>query len=71
MAQLGGRLIDSTAKMMAGQFFERFQDIVGKPEEPATAAPQASASRSGGVSPWIWAVAGLVAVAVVLMLALG
>lgn len=29
IAQLGARLIDSTAKKLAGQFFERFGELVG------------------------------------------
>ena len=46
MAQLGGPIIDDTAKQIAGKFFARFGEIVGgaaKPGEPvrtkATAAP--------------------------------
>ena len=37
LAQLGSRLIDSTAKMLAGQFFNKFEQIVGKPAAPAAA----------------------------------
>lgn len=71
LAQLGGRLIDSTAKMMAGQFFERFQEIVGKPAEPvAASAPVTTAAPARGLSPWMLAAAGLVAAAVLLMLVL-
>lgn len=47
LAQLGSRLIDSTAKMLAGQFFNKFGEIVGKPEEaPAPAAPVAAAMET-------------------------
>ena len=42
LAQLGSRLIDSTAKMLAGQFFDKFEKIVGKPEAPAMAAGAAA-----------------------------
>jgi carbon monoxide dehydrogenase subunit G len=35
LAQVGGRLIDSTAKKLAGEFFEKFGAIVGGPAEPA------------------------------------
>jgi len=35
IAQLGGRLIDSTAKQMADQFFDRFQAQVGAANAPA------------------------------------
>ena len=38
LAQLGGRLIDSTAKKLAGQFFERFGQIVSG-AAPAAPAP--------------------------------
>lgn len=31
IAQLGGRLIDSTAKKLAGQFFENFSNVVAPP----------------------------------------
>ena len=37
LAQLGSRLIDSTAKMLAGQFFNTFEQLVSKPVEPAGA----------------------------------
>jgi uncharacterized protein len=38
IAQLGSRLIDSTAKKLAGEFFEKFAEVVGpapEGEEPA------------------------------------
>ncbi|MEJ1156874.1 SRPBCC family protein [Prosthecomicrobium sp. N25] len=38
LAQLGARLVDSTAKMMADQFFSRFSALAGA-EAPAAAAP--------------------------------
>ena len=54
MAQLGARLIDSTAKQMADQFFDRFaaqlsvpapqKETVPVPEAPVTAIPNASAN---------------------------
>jgi carbon monoxide dehydrogenase subunit G len=51
LAQLGSRLIDSTAKMLAGQFFNKFGEIVGKPEEaPAPAAPVAAAMQAPAAS---------------------
>jgi carbon monoxide dehydrogenase subunit G len=47
LAQLGSRLIDSTAKMLAGQFFNKFEALVSKPEEPkAAAAPATSAAAA-------------------------
>jgi carbon monoxide dehydrogenase subunit G len=46
LAQLGSRLIDSTAKMLAGQFFNKFETLVSKPEAPAVAAPAATATAT-------------------------
>lgn len=45
IAQLGARLIDSTAKQMADQFFDRFAANLTPPpaEEPAAAVPEAAA----------------------------
>jgi len=38
MAQLGGPIIDATAKQLAGKFFSRLGEIVGEAEKPAEAA---------------------------------
>ena len=43
LAQLGARLIDSTAKKLAGEFFEAFAARVGA-AEPEAAAPEAVAA---------------------------
>ncbi len=43
MAQLGGPIIDATAKQLAGKFFGRFGEIVGGAAQPA-AAPTAAAA---------------------------
>lgn len=49
LAQMGSRLIDSTAKKLAGDFFEKFGTLVGKPSalEPLVAeeAPEEAASK--------------------------
>jgi carbon monoxide dehydrogenase subunit G len=52
MAQLGARLIDSTAKSMADQFFDRFAAQVAPPV-PAVAAPEAppAAAAAEGWAP--------------------
>jgi len=65
LAQLGSRLIDSTAKMMATQFFDRFQEIVGKPPEAANAAGGPTAA--GSSVPWAWIAAGVAALVVTLL----
>lgn len=47
LAQVGGRLIDSTAKKLAGEFFEKFGTIVGGPAEPdISGAPTKRATQS-------------------------
>ena len=38
LAQLGARLIDSTAKKLAGEFFASFAAAVGRPAEPSDEA---------------------------------
>jgi carbon monoxide dehydrogenase subunit G len=52
IAQLGGRLIDSTAKQMADQFFNRFSAHFPSPETEAAAQPEAAtavgAAANGG-----------------------
>jgi len=47
LAQLGGRLIDSTAKKLSGEFFEKFGEIVGGESEPEAVA-EAGAPVAGG-----------------------
>ena len=53
MAQLGGPIIDATAKQLAGKFFSRFGDIVSgaKPAETADAAAGAAALASAAQTP--------------------
>jgi carbon monoxide dehydrogenase subunit G len=40
IAQLGSRLIDGTAKKLAGEFFEKFSTVVGAPVDVAEQAPK-------------------------------
>ena len=83
LAQIGSRLIDSTAKKMANEFFGKFAEMVGgddtadtaaasEPDSTATeaveAAPTTPAQSGGGISPIVW-VGGLIT-AVVVVLAL-
>ena len=46
-AQLGGRLIDSTAKKLAGQFFKKFSEIVEDDENPEAEIATTPAASSG------------------------
>lgn len=74
MAQLGGPIIDATAKQLAGKFFSRFGEIVGgevvpaAPVRPAAAAPAAApamptapAVAAAGGLPVAWILATVVA----------
>ncbi len=72
LAQIGARLIDSTAKKMAGDFFGKFSDVVvaqGAPAAPEgpIAAPAPQAAESRGLSPMVW-ILGLIAAVAVLLL---
>ncbi|MFT4025952.1 MAG: carbon monoxide dehydrogenase subunit G [Novosphingobium sp.] len=67
LAQLGGPIIDATAKQFAGKFFQKFGEVVGgvaaepplvksaapaAPAADAMTAPIAPAPRQG--APWAW-----------------
>lgn len=68
LAQLGGPIIDATAKQLAGKFFQKFGDVVGgvpaaataqEPTkaaagQPTIAAPTYAAPPARGGSPWGW-----------------
>lgn len=61
LAQLGGRLIDSTAKKLAGEFFTSFAAVVGEPSVTA----QAATSKTG----WIAKLTGTAGIAGLVLLA--
>ena len=52
LAQLGGRLIDSSAKKLADEFFEKFTDIVGGAPAAAAASGTASPKKKGWFRKW-------------------
>ncbi len=47
LAQMGSRLIDSTAKKLAGDFFAKFGEVVGKPPAVEPVAEEAPAEAAG------------------------
>ncbi len=51
LAQLGGRLIDSTAKKLADEFFEKFTEVV-EPPLAAEASASAPAEKPGWFKRW-------------------
>jgi len=50
LAQLGQRLIQSTANKYAKQFFDKFEEIVGKPKESEGAAAESGAGSEAPAS---------------------
>lgn len=76
LAQIGGRLIDSTAKKLAGQFFTSFSAIVGAPddaESPVTSAEESGQRQAtgGGFRLIAWGVTMAIAAAIAAYLLLG
>jgi len=51
LAQLGGRLIDSTSKKLADEFFEKFTTVVGGPAPVAAAAAKVEAAATAAAAP--------------------
>ena len=77
LAQIGSRLIDSTAKKMANDFFGSFSDAVTAgaqteaAESAAEAAPAAEAPEPArGLPPVVW-VGGVIALVIALLLVFG
>ena len=59
LAQLGGRLIDSTSKKMAGDFFKAFSDLVASEseQEETERPPEPKEEEAGkGLNPIVWVV---------------
>jgi carbon monoxide dehydrogenase subunit G len=68
LAQLGGPIIDATAKQLAGKFFEKFEAIVGGQSLPvkpgAGAGGTPLSSPHAGAAPRGWPVAWILALVV-------
>jgi carbon monoxide dehydrogenase subunit G len=69
LAQIGSRLIDSTARAMADQFFAKFAEVVGGGAAVPPAAP-APATEPGGLRPRVW-IALLIAIVLLLLICFG
>lgn len=78
LAQIGSRLIDSTAKKLSDDFFGKFAEVVAA--GPASAAPAAEEARAApalpaaastesakGLSPVVW-IGGLIVVVILLLI---
>ena len=72
LAQLGGRLIDSTAKKMAGQFFSKFGDIVTKVIDAEAIKPPSPARKDSALpASWMLGACGLAAAVIAVIVLLG
>lgn len=77
LAQLGGALVEKTAQKLAAEFFANFETLLNPAGESATAEPQsaATAAVSAAATPsarsygWVWIVAALALVGLVVVLA--
>jgi len=72
LAQIGGRLIDSTSKKLAGEFFKSFEELVseGGADEAVEETPAAAeAAATGGMGPLAWVLIGGAVVAAILIIA--
>lgn len=69
IAQIGSRLIDATAKKMAGDFFSKFAELVGGgvPTITEGAAEPTAPAAEGGLPAYIW-VGGIIGIVVILLL---
>lgn len=79
LAQLGGRLIDGTAKKMADEFFTKFSEIVGASEGGGRAISEegdlpdlrsATASSEKRIGWLVWAGASVAAAVIIVLLLL-
>ncbi len=64
LGQLGGGLVDRTAQKLAGEFFQKFEALIGEPESAPVeiAAAPHTATSPRGFKLW-WVVAALIALA--------
>ena len=76
LAQIGSRLIDSTAKKLAGQFFDNLAETLGAAEEPAAEAapapapeeaPMPTAEPRKGLATALWVSAAAVVAAILIL----
>ncbi len=65
IAQIGSRLIDSTARKMADDFFARFSEVVAGTEAGKGVRAPAAAERRVSVGDWRWVAAAMAAAIVV------
>ena len=69
LAQIGSRLVDGVAQKMAGDFFDKFNKVMGESTGAAPAAPQAGAE--GELFNPLWIVGGTLAVMLIIWWAMG
>lgn len=67
LAQMGSRLIDSTAKKLAGDFFAKFSQVVGAPAGDAAAAEETPQGSDAGKKSWLGRLTGTTSAALLLV----
>nr|WP_299497065.1 carbon monoxide dehydrogenase subunit G [uncultured Rhizobium sp.] len=67
LAQMGSRLIDSTAKKLAGDFFAKFGEVVGAPVGDAAAAEETPQGSEAGKKSWLGRLTGTASAALLLV----
>jgi hypothetical protein len=67
LAQVGQRLIDGAAKMLADEFFAKFAALMQPSAAPARISVPAPHAAEEGLAPQIW-VAGLIGIIVILLI---
>jgi carbon monoxide dehydrogenase subunit G len=82
LAQIGSRLIDGTAKKLAGEFFTTFAELAAAPPSEPVPGPEAAAApvppapteaevpAGGGLPQWVW-LGGLIIIMIAVMAVLG
>ena len=66
LAQIGSRLIDGTARKLAGEFFDNFATVVAGPQPMGASVPEAPEKAEPSLPQGVW-VAGVVAIILVLL----
>ena len=67
LAQLGSRLIEGTAKRLAGEFFNNLQGLLGVPAgQAASGLPERREPTASRTINWVWIIAGAALLAAVI-----
>lgn len=68
LAQIGSRLIEASARKLADDFFQRFEQELDRASSTMAPAPAEVPSRGENRSNWPWLVAATIGIAVIVLL---